>query len=388
VRYVTQPDKASLVYHPDLIQYDFGPQHPLRPERIELGLDLLNELGIWSVQTDTSVPIRASDDLLALIHSPEYINAVRTVDAGGLQGLELARFGLTSSDNPPFPNMHYAASLVAGGAAEATRAVMRRELDHVFHPAGGLHHAKRERASGFCIYNDPALAAAVATEEFGARVAYVDFDCHHGDGVQWLFYDDPSVLTVSFHESGRFLFPGTGGVEERGAGAGLGYATNFPFAPFTQDASWMHAINALVPPLLDRFAPDLLLSVHGCDTHMWDPLTHLALTTDALSEQARLVHALAHRHCDGRWVAFGSGGYDWRRVVPRSWAIVWSEMSERPLPSELPPTWLARWHNNDLEPLPRRFRDNPDTVHPVRRDEIESANDDTLKEVMTVAGLR
>jgi acetoin utilization protein AcuC len=150
----------------------------------------------------------------------------------------------------------------------------------------------------------------------------------------------------------------------------------------------MHAINALVPPLLDRFAPDLLLSVHGCDTHMWDPLTHLALTTDALSEQARLVHALAHRHCDGRWVAFGSGGYDWRRVVPRSWAIVWSEMSERPLPSELPPTWLARWHNNDLEPLPRRFRDNPDTVHPVRRDEIESANDDTLKEVMTVAGLR
>jgi acetoin utilization protein AcuC len=384
---MTQSDRISLVYHPDLFQYDFGAQHPLRPERIELGLDLLNDLGIWSVGTETCVPVAAPDNLLSLIHSSQYIAAVREVDSGILRGSELARFGLSSSDNPPFPNMHYASSLVAGGAAEATRAVMRRELDHVFHPTGGLHHAGRSRASGFCIYNDPALAAAVAAKEFGARVAYVDFDCHHGDGVQWLFYDDPSVLTVSFHESGRFLFPGTGGVEERGEGEGAGYATNFPFVPFTQDASWTHVIHTVLPPLLNQFAPDLLLTVHGCDTHAWDPLTHLSLTTDAFVNQARLVHELAHRHCDGRWVAFGSGGYDWRRVVPRSWAIVWSEMSERPLPRELPPAWLSRWHSDDLEPLPPHFRDNPDNVHPVRVDEIESANRETLSEVMKAIGL-
>lgn len=384
---MTSPDRVSLVYHPDLLQYDFGPQHPLRPERIELGLDLLETLGIWVAAQETCIPRAAPNDVLEFIHDSAYIAAVQAGEPGALRASELGRFGLTSSDNPPFPNMHYAASLVAGGAAEAARAVMRRDLDHVFHPAGGLHHAQRRRASGFCIYNDPALAAAVAVEEFGARVAYVDFDCHHGDGVQWLFYDDPSVLTVSFHESGRFLFPGTGGVEERGEGEGRGYTVNLPFIPFTQDASWLHAIQALLPPLIQRFAPDLLLTVHGCDTHAFDQLTHLSLTTESFVVQARLVHELAHAHCDGRWIAFGSGGYDWRRVVPRSWAIVWSEMSGRALPRELPPAWLARWSSDELEPLPRTFRDNPDTVHPMRREEIESANQETLAEAMRAAGV-
>jgi acetoin utilization protein AcuC len=384
---MSSSDRVSVVYHPDLLQYDFGAQHPLRPERIELGLDLLRTLGIWDEAAETCVPRAATDSVLELIHDGEYIAAVRAAEHGVAPRSLLGRFGLSSSDNPPFPNMHYAAALVAGGAAEAARAVMRRELDHVFHPAGGLHHAQRSRASGFCIYNDPALAAAVAVEEFGARVAYLDFDCHHGDGVQWLFYDDPSVLTVSFHESGRFLFPGTGGVEERGEGEGQGYAANVPFVPFTQDASWLRAIHALVPPLIERFAPDLLLTVHGCDTHAFDPLTHLALTMESFVNQAQFVHELAHTHCDGRWIAFGSGGYDWRRVVPRSWAIVWSEMSGRTLPLELPPGWLARWSNDALDRLPGSFRDNPDTVHPVRGDEIESANRETLALAMAAAGI-
>jgi acetoin utilization protein AcuC len=202
-----------------------------------------------------------------------------------------------------------------------------------------------------------------------------------------LFYDDPSVLTVSFHESGRFLFPGTGGIEERGESEGLGYAVNAPFVPFTQDASWLNAVHRLLPPLLEQFEPDLLLTVHGCDTHAWDPLTHLSLTTSAFMDQARLVHELAHRHCDGQWVAFGSGGYDWRRVVPRSWAILWSEMSGRVLPNELPQAWISRWSNDEFEPLPCVFRDNPDTVQPVRLDEIESSNLDTLSKVIKAAGV-
>jgi acetoin utilization protein AcuC len=380
-------DRVSLVYHPDLLKYDFGPQHPLRPERIGLGLDLLRALDIWDEAVETCVPRAAPDGVLELIHDSAYVAAVRAAEHAVHAGSHFGRFGLTGSDNPPFPNMHYAASLVAGGAADATRAVMRHELDHAFHPAGGLHHAQRSRASGFCIYNDPALAAAVAVEEFGARVAYIDFDCHHGDGVQWLFYDEPSVLTVSFHESGRFLFPGTGEVEERGEGDGEGYTANVPFMPFTEDASWLTAIHALVPPLVERFAPDLLLTVHGCDTHVFDPLTHLSLTTDAFVNQAQLVHELAHTQCDGRWIAFGSGGYDWRRVVPRSWAIVWSEMSGRTLPLDLPPGWLARWSSDAQEPLPKTFRDNPDEVHSVRRDEIESANRETLARAMAAAGI-
>jgi acetoin utilization protein AcuC len=264
---------------------------------------------------------------------------------------------------------------------------MRRDLDHVFHPAGGLHHAQRARASGFCIYNDPALAAVVAVNEFNARVLYLDFDCHHGDGVQWLFYDDPRVMTLSFHESGRFLFPGTGDVTEIGTGAGEGYAANVPFAPLTQDDSWCDAINSVVPPVIDRFRPDLLLTVHGCDTHVLDPLTHLSLSTNAFFAQARLAHDLAHRYTRGRWVAFGSGGYDWRRVVPRSWAILWSEMSGRALPGALPDAWLDRWGGAGEEPLPRRFRDNRDTVHPARRDEIEATNRDAVERLMRLLRL-
>ena len=197
-----------------------------------------------------------------------------------------------------------------------------------------------------------------------------------------MFYDAPSVLTVSFHESGRFLFPGTGEVDERGEGAGLGYAVNVPFMPYTPNASWIDAIHTVVPPLIDRFAPDLLLSVHGCDTHVFDPLTHLALTTEAFVVQARLAHELAHRHCNGRWIAFGSGGYDWRRVVPRSWAIVWSEMSGRELPAELPPEWLLRWSSDTLEPLPDSFRDDSDLVQSVRLEEVERANRKTVATVV------
>jgi acetoin utilization protein AcuC len=269
---------------------------------------------------------------------------------------ELAPFGLTArGDNPPFPDMHDAAASVAGGSISALRAVMRGEIDHAFNPAGGLHHAHRARASGFCIYNDPALAAAVAVHEFGARVLYVDFDCHHGDGVQWIFYTDPRVLTVSFHESGQFLFPSSGGVEEIGEGAGRGYSVNVPMQPFTRDASWQTAIERVLPDLAAHFRPDVIISAHGADTHAFDPLTHLELTTGSFAFQARLTHELAHSLADGRWLAVGSGGYDWRRVVPRSWAILWSEMSGRALPDELPEGWRERW--TAQEPIPSTFMD-------------------------------
>ena len=379
---------SAITHHPDFLLYDFGPQHPLRPERITAGLDLLEGAGIWRPETEALMPAPADRRELELVHDPAYVSVVEEASNGLVLGRELAWYGLASADNPPFPDMHYASALVTGGSSEATRQIMRGQLRHAFNPAGGLHHALRSRASGFCIYNDPAVAAAIARDEFGARVLYLDFDCHHGDGVQSLFYDDPSVLTVSFHESGRFLFPGTGEVVELGEGAGKGFSLNVPFVPFTQDDSWLEAAHTVVPPLAERFKPDVIISSHGADTHVWDPLTHLALTTRSFFEQAHLVHELAHRCAAGRWLAVGSGGYDWRRVVPRSWAIVWSEMTGRPLPEHVPETWRERWQAESLEPLPVRFADSLDLSAPVARAaEVRRLNRETVQAVCRLAKL-
>ena len=381
---------ARIAHHGDLLLYDFGPYHPLRPERITAGLDLLESAGLWSPDTEllTASAARLAD--LHTVHDPDYVRAVDEAGTAYLPAGELARYGLTSTDNPPFPAMHYAAALVAGATTSVTREVLAGRLDHAFSPAGGLHHALRDRASGFCIYNDPAVAAAVAAREFEARVMYVDFDCHHGDGVQWLFYEDPNVLTISLHESGRFLFPGTGAISETGEGRGRGYAVNMPFAPFTCDDDWQEAVHALIPPLAHRFAPDILITNHGCDTHIWDPLTHLSLSTDSFVHQARVSHRLAHEVCGARWIAVGSGGYDWRRVVPRSWAIVWTEMTRRPLPYSLPPDWISRWDTESAEPLPDTFLDNSDdlTGPSPRAAEVRAANRDTLRRLRSLAGLQ
>jgi acetoin utilization protein AcuC len=351
--------EMAVIAHDDcFLSYDFGPEHPLRPERLVLGLDLLREAGIWDESSESLAVIPATDQELQRVHDAGYLRAVQDAGMGLVPLAQLARFGLGAGDTPAFTCMHEATSLVAGGTLAAARAVMRGEVTHAFNPAGGLHHALRARASGFCVYNDPAVAAAALVEEFHARVLSVDFDCHHGDGVQWLFYDDPRVMTVSFHETGRHLFPGTGGTEEIGEGAGRGFAVNVPFAPFTQDDSWLEAIRTVLIPLAESFKPDIILSNHGADTHIRDPLTHLSLTTRAFMEQARLTHELAHALAEGRWLAVGSGGYEWRAVVPRSWAILWSEMTNRRLPNSLPTTWLDRWNHTKDGGLPRSYADD------------------------------
>jgi hypothetical protein len=208
-------------------------------------------------------------------------------------------------------------------------------------------------------------------------VLYLDFDAHHGDGVQAAFYDEPRVLTFSIHETGRHLFPGTGFVHELGEGLGRGYSLNLPVEPFTEDRSWLETLELLLPPVADWFAPDVIVSQHGCDSHAWDPLTDLRLSTRAFAAQAHLVHDLAHRHAGGRWVALGGGGYDWARVVPRSWAAVWAEMTGSPLPERIPAEWAARWmepaRSAGFAPLPELLLDEPLPATP-RRAEIEHIN--------------
>jgi len=381
----TLPEVGTLFVHdPQLGQYDFGPDHPLRPRRHLLLVDLLETAGI--LQLDSSEVVlqqEASRDELLLAHSAAYIDAVERLSApdGGSNDFTGERvadpelYGFGMGDNPVFAGMHAVSARIVGGSLAAGRAVMAGVARHAFNPTGGLHHAMRDRASGFCIYNDAAVMIAALLQEYEARILYVDFDGHHGDGVQWAFYDEARVMTVSFHETGRYLFPGTGDVLELGQGAGRGFSVNIPVDAFTEDDSWMEAVQALLPSLVETFRPDLIVSQHGCDTHSWDPLTHLALTTRVAASQARLAHQLAHEQCQGRWVALGGGGYDIYRVVPRAWALVWSELSGRALPEEVPAAWLDRWQAESPDALPLRFLDDPaDFPAKPRRAEIARNN--------------
>ncbi len=358
--------RARLIFDPAELHYDFGPQHPLQPSRLVALMDLLECSGLWhSSDKRTSLPLRpATREELVLNHTPDYIAAVEYLsipveslasEAEREERVELAlKYGFAEGDTPLFPRMHEVSACIAGGTLVALSAVIglaeggtfssegERPL-HVFHPAGGLHHAWADRASGFCVYNDVSVAIAHVLRATEAKVLYIDFDAHHGDGVQRSFYDDPRVMTISFHETGQSLFPGTGDVLELGQGLGRGYSVNVPLEPYTEDDSYIEAIEFLLPPIITSFAPDVIISQHGCDTHAWDPLTHLTLTLRGIQEQMKLTHQLAHTYCQGRWVALGGGGYDLYRVVPRAWSMLWAEMSDQPLPDNLPEQWITRW---------------------------------------------
>ena len=270
--------------------------------------------------------------------------------------------------------MHEAGAAVAGGSIRAVEAILRGDIDHALHPGGGLHHAMPSRASGFCIYDDPALAIARVRRE-GLRVLYIDLDVHHGDGVEAIHAADPGVLTVSFHENGRYLFPGTGFADEIGEGPAAGSVVNVPLPPDTGDDAWLAAVTSLVPELADAFGPDLVVSQHGADSHAWDPLAHLRNTTTAMGAAARLVHDLAHQHAGGRWLATGGGGYDVYRVVPRAWSLVWLAAAHRDVPALTPEAWRERWAEEAARygqaPLPRTFDDPPTPTDPATTRSIE-----------------
>ncbi|REJ34833.1 MAG: acetoin utilization protein AcuC [Bacillota bacterium] len=354
--------RVAFLWHDGLVAYRFSDTHPLNPMRLVATLDLLRATGL--LQPSDIVPFGpASTGDLALVHDRRYIAAVQRFSApqaalSPSEQREALAFGLGTADNPLFPGMHDAAALVVGGALRAAELVMSGTVDHAVHLGGGLHHALPDRAAGFCIYNDPAVAIA-HIRKTGARVAYVDIDAHHGDGVQWIFYEDPDVLTISIHESGHYLFPGTGHEHERGRGPGWGTAINIPLAPGTGDDSWLRCFEAVVPPALRAFRPDVLVTQHGCDAHLWDPLTHLSLSLGALTRAAAILHRLAHELCEGRWIVLGGGGYDLLRVVPRAWTSLWAEVAGRLVPDALPGPWLERWAKVSPRALPTTLADDP-----------------------------
>lgn len=309
-------------------------------------------------------PEEAGDPALTRLHAPRYVGQVRSFsDHPWLP----AAMGVGTPDVPAFHGMHEASALIAGGSIGAVEHILSGQAEHAFSPAGGLHHAMRTRASGFCVYNDVALAVAAARDA-GHRVLYLDLDVHHGDGTQALFWDEPAVLTFSIHESGRTLFPGTGWLDETGGEQAPGSAVNVPLDEGSGDESWWPIVELLLPALADAFRPTFIISQHGCDSHALDPLAHLRLTTASYQRACTLVDRVAHQYCEGRWLATGGGGYDAFRVVPRSWAIVWLAQAHREVPPRTPEEWRARWAEAaeafGQAPPPVDFIDAPGTVAP------------------------
>ena len=320
-------ERVELVwYGDDAPWYDHGPQHPLRPARVILTRRLIQDFGILDGRRAVETPARdATDDEIGLVHTDEYIDATKRAGRG--EPGDWGRFGYGPGDNPIFPHMHESSARVVGASLVAAEAVWSGRADHAFNPAGGLHHAMPARASGFCVYDDPAVAIAWLLGQGAERIAYVDVDVHHGDGVQAIFYRDTRVLTISLHQTGRTLFPGTGFPHEYGAGEAQGTKVNVPLPPFTGDDLWLQAFTEVVPPLVETWKPDVLVTQLGCDTHHTDPLANLELTTAAYRRTAVALHDLAHRAAGGKWVATGGGGYQWARVVPRAWTIYFAEMA-------------------------------------------------------------
>lgn len=325
-----------LVYGDSFMDYRHSDDHPLQPVRVRLAFELMVALGLTEGAT-VAPPRPAGDEELRRVHSPGYVELVRRLsdprEAAGIPLEAQRRAGFGPGDNPIFEGMHQSCAVIAGAGLVGVEAIGGGEVAHAFNPAGGLHHAMRSRAAGFCVYNDAAVAVA-ALRARGHRVAYVDLDVHHGDGTQALFWSDPEVLTVSLHETGRRLFPGTGFPGEVGKGRARGTAANLPYEPGAWDEPWLAGFEAVVPPLLRRFRPSVLVTQDGCDTHLLDPLAHLRCSTRIWPAVGGRLHELAHELCGGRWLALGGGGYAVREVVPRAWALLFSEMVERPAAAE------------------------------------------------------
>ncbi|NMR18774.1 acetoin utilization protein AcuC [Cellulomonas fimi] len=365
----------QLTWCPSLLGYDFGFGHPMSPVRLDLTMSLVRALGLFDVPGVQVVDAHpAPDTELLTVHSQEYVDAVRRASTTGRPDLA---HGLGTEDDPVFAGMHDAAARIVSGSVAGARAVWSGEVAHAVNITGGMHHAMPAAASGFCIYNDAAVAIRRLLADGAERVAYVDIDAHHGDGVERVFWDDPRVVTISIHESGRSLFPGTGHATDTGGPGAEGTAVNLALPAGTGDAGWLRAVEAVVAPVVRGFGADVVVSQHGCDAHASDPLTNLAVSIDAQRRVAEIVHELAHEVADGRWLALGGGGYALLDVVPRAWSHLIAVAAHAPIApdAEVPAEWLAdvatRWGRS----APDRMTDGADAAFREFRDGYDPADD-------------
>lgn len=314
---------GRLVYSAELSHYDFGYDHPMAPGRVRHTIELARQLGVLD-RLELVEPPAIDEPLLQAVHDRDYIAAVRA-------NVPNPAYGLGTTDNPVFPRMHDISATVTMATVEAARSVWQGEVRRACNISGGLHHAMPRAASGFCVYNDLAVAISWLLANGVERIAYVDVDVHHGDGVQHIFYHDPRVLTVSLHETPAVLFPGTGFPHETGGPKALGSAVNVALPAGTGDAGWLRAFHAVVPQVLRAFQPQIMITQHGCDSHRHDPLADLELTVDGQRASYLALAGLTEELCEGRWVSAGGGGYAVANVVPRAWTHLLAIVGGEPL---------------------------------------------------------
>ncbi|WP_068162168.1 acetoin utilization protein AcuC [Rhodococcus phenolicus] len=334
-----------VVWSPDYLGYRWGPTHPMNPTRLDLTMALSRSIGLLD-GVETVRPTAATDADLLRIHTAGYVDAVKRAgaqpDAG--QAEPDAEHGLGTEDNPIFPHMHEAGAILAGGTLAAAREIAAGRARRAVSIGGGMHHAMADWAAGFCVYNDAAIAISWLLDQGYDRIAYIDVDAHHGDGVQHAFLGDPRVLTVSIHQHPATLWPNTGWSSEIGSGAAEGTAINIPVLPGTVDSLWLRAFHAVVPGAIAAFRPQILISQCGADSHREDPLADLSLTVDGQRASYLAMRDLADRYCEGRWLAVGGGGYGLVRVVPRAWTHLIAAALDREIdPSTaVPEDWRER----------------------------------------------
>jgi acetoin utilization protein AcuC len=350
--------RTAVVWNERFLGYDLGGHHPLDPVRLDLTIRLATELGVLDgVELLDAQP--APDAEIERIHVGEYLAAVRAAPG---RGYDVAH-GLGTPDNPVFERMHEASALLVGASLRAAEQIAQGVADRAVNIAGGLHHAMRDHAAGFCIYNDAAVAISWLLDNGFDRVAYVDVDVHHGDGVQAAFFADPRVLTVSLHQHPMTLFPATGYASELGDGEAKGMAVNLALPPGTRDSGWLRAFHAVVPSVVRAFRPQVLVTQCGVDSHAEDPLADMRLSVDGHRAAFQALRELAGEVPGGKWLALGGGGYALVRVVPRSWTHLLATMLDRDVDPHrpLPAGWLAHVARLTRDmPLPTSMTDGAD----------------------------
>lgn len=353
---------ASVVFHPAYPRYSFGEDHPFSPVRVEMALDLLEALGHGVAPVEP--PLARTEDLLS-VHDDYYVRRVKALGDGQAVP-DCQEYGLGTPDTPAFPGMDEAARAHVGGTLHGARLIYEGKAKRVLQMGGGLHHARRNFASGFCLYNDLAVAIKYLTAR-GHWVTYLDIDVHHGDGVQQILYDDRRAMTISLHESGKYLFPGTGEIHELGSGVGRGLKLNVPLEPMTEGESYLEVLDQVVPAALDHFKPAVLVVQAGADAHFDDQLADLMLTTRDYEAIFRRILGWADRFTKGRVLFTLGGGYS-LRAAPLVWTLLYLLVHDLPVPEELPRAWRTRWKRILGERFRPAFHDPvlPSTLVPNR----------------------
>ncbi len=365
---------CKIIYHPKYNLYDLGQGHPFNPIRVEMVLDLLKDLGC---QVNTELPEPVTPEMLFAIHDEDYVKTIEAL-GNGESKTEAEKYGLGTIDNPVALGMAEGARYHTGGTLLGAKLLLKEKAKRILQLGGGFHHAHKNLAAGFCIYNDLALAIKEMTDNEW-HVAYIDIDVHHADGVQEIFYTDDKVMTISLHESGEFLFPGTGWIHELGQGMGKALKLNLPLDPFTEGKSFVEVIDGIVEPALNWYKPDALVVMAGADAHFSDPLADLMLTTLDYERIFRKILGYADKYSQGRIMFTLGGGYS-ITATPRIWTLLYFIIKDLELPEKLPEKWRKKWGEKTGAELPEFLHDILPAYEPIpRKKEIEKNNRELIR---------